>query len=349
MPRLPMETISAIVDILTSSKAGAQPVSLDDASDYPRAPPKPGFCGIRGLSCTSRKMREVALAAWFRVFYIREPEDWELAVEMNTCAYVYEVRVLATALNTQYWFPNTILARFPRLHTAFIDAHNDAIPTSAYENDPDFSDLLAAFPDANHVSILPRLVWPDTLRRVWVTNTHMGNCIVYQLSKMCPHLEEICISRCTVFSKSVAGKKRTCAFWDGHLKLHEDYFLIKEGINSPWDILLKRPLPKLRKLELGTYNIPGTPFMTHWTKHKELSYELNQNNAYGTVWNEFCSTCVCEFGPGELATGFVISQALAANMPLLEEISWPLFCSAGRMAPLKWTPDNALRLPKCQN
>ncbi|KAG8731765.1 hypothetical protein FRC12_019581, partial [Ceratobasidium sp. 428] len=38
--------------------------------------------------------------------------------------------------------------------------------------------------------------------------------------------------------------------------------------------------------------------------------------------------------------------ALAVKMPLLEEVQWPLFCSAGRTTPIKWTADNVLHVPK---
>ncbi|KAG9096963.1 hypothetical protein FRC06_008157, partial [Ceratobasidium sp. 370] len=344
--RLPMDVICTIVDILTSPNTGVRPVALDDTSDHPRASPKPGFEGLRGLSCVSHKIRETVLAMWFRTLYIRTPEDWEAVIRMNICVCVLEVRVLAAALDMRRRFPNTVLARFPRLHTVFIDAHNDFIHVSVLQNNPRLSGFLAAHPGKSGFSQLSRLVWPDTLRRVWITNTHFGNLIVPQMLKMCPDLEELCISRCTVFSKNVTGPRRLCTFWDSDMKQHEDYFLVKEGGTSPWEQLLRVPLLKLRKLELGTYNIPGVPFMTHCTKHKDIILTLNSTGAYDTAWNEFCPKCVREFGPGELMTGAIISQALAIKMPCLEEISWPLFCSAGRVMSAVWTPDNVFRLPK---
>ncbi|KAG8698445.1 hypothetical protein FRC08_005914 [Ceratobasidium sp. 394] len=343
--QLPVDLIYTVADILTSPSAGARPVTLDDTSDHPRVSPKPNFDLVRGMSCACRKMREIVFIMWFRTLYVREPEDWDAVVRMNICVYVLEVRVLANALDMRRKFPNTILARFPLLHTVFIDAHNDFIHVSVLQNNPRLSGFLAAHPGKSGFSQLPRLVWPDTLRRIWITNTHFGNIIVPQVIKMCPDLEELCISRCTVFSKNVAGPKRLCAFWDGDMKQHEDYFLVK-GANSPWDQLLKTPLSKLRKLELGTYNIPGVPFITHCTKHKEIILTLNPTGAYDTAWNEFCPKCVREFGPGELMAGAIISQALAIKMPCLEEIAWPLFCSAGRVTSVVWTPDNVFRLPK---
>ncbi|KAG8742431.1 hypothetical protein FRC10_001445 [Ceratobasidium sp. 414] len=343
--QLPMDVIHTIVDILTSPNIGAHPVTLDDTSDYPRVFPKPDFGGVRGLSCVSGKIREIVLLMWFRTLYLRVPEDWEEVVRMNICVCVLEVRVLAVALDLRLKFPNTVLARFPRLHTAFIDAHNDYVPASLLKTIPRLSGFLAAHPDKNSFSQLPRLVWPDTLRRVWITNTHFGNLIVPQMTRMCPDLEELCISRCTMFSKNAAGPNRLCAFWDGDMQQHEDYYFIK-GANSLWGQLLNAPLSKLRKLELGTYNIPGVPSVTHCTKHKEITLTLNSTGASGTAWDEFCLKCVREFGPGELMTGAIISQALAIKMPCLEEVSWPLFCSAGRVTSVVWTPDNVFRLPK---
>ncbi|KAG8736282.1 hypothetical protein FRC12_017701, partial [Ceratobasidium sp. 428] len=83
-----MEVISMIVDILASPQTGAQPLTLDDASHYPSTLPKPRFDGLRGLSYANRMTREIVSSAWFRTLYVRQPEDWEIAISMKICACV---------------------------------------------------------------------------------------------------------------------------------------------------------------------------------------------------------------------------------------------------------------------
>ncbi|KAG8696039.1 hypothetical protein FRC08_007403 [Ceratobasidium sp. 394] len=223
-----MEVLCAVVDILASPKSGA-PVPLDRNSKLPMALLKPHFKNLRALSCVSRKMRLTVLAAWYRTLYIRNPEDWDLAVRMQICGYVLEVRVLAVALDMKRPFSTTILARFPRLHTVFIDAHNDIVPRRLAKDDPTLK-LLVAHPSRKYFSMLPRLIWPDTLRRLWITNTHFDTQLIPNISSMCPNLEDLWISRCTIFSRNVSGPERLCNFWDGDVTRHEQYFFLEPRV-----------------------------------------------------------------------------------------------------------------------
>ncbi|KAG9074026.1 hypothetical protein FS749_014457 [Ceratobasidium sp. UAMH 11750] len=340
-----MEVLCAVVDILASPKSGAL-VPLDRSSHFPMALLKPPFRNLRALSCVSRKMRLTVLAAWYRTLYIRDPEDWDLAVRMQICGHVLEVRVLAAALDMKRPFSTTILARFPRLHTVFIDAHNDIVPRSLVKDDPTFRKLLAAHPSRKYFSMLPRLIWPDTLRRLWITNTHFDTQLIPNISSMCPNLEDLWISRCTIFSRNVSGPERLCNFWDGDVTRHEQYFFLEPRTKASWEQIMEHPMPNLRKLHLGSYNIPGSPLIPHLVIHKRIAPNLNLPNAHDTIWRDVCPLCTHEHGLRELKIGATMCRGFLKSMPHLEEVSWPLFCSIHKVWPAVWTPDNVLRLPK---
>lgn len=119
--------------------------------------------------------------------------------------------------------------RFPNLHTAFLDAHNDFVvtPPSSAENE-------SSRPIGRYRLVVPCL--PSSLRRLWITNAHGPDIAVIQtLIAYCPNLTELSISRCTMFSPRFrpcnSSQGVGCKFWDKFPDDHDSYFA-GEGIED---------------------------------------------------------------------------------------------------------------------
>jgi hypothetical protein len=119
---------------------------------------------------------------------------------------------------------------FPRLHTAFIDSHNDFVLHTSRGPTTNFQ------PIGHYRLVIPQL--PSTLRRLWITNAHGPDVRVIQsVCVQCPELEELWIERCTLFSPrllqennatnlgdNIEGNNRTCHFWNSFPDDHDAYF-----------------------------------------------------------------------------------------------------------------------------
>ncbi|QRV73240.1 hypothetical protein RhiJN_01254 [Ceratobasidium sp. AG-Ba] len=85
--RLPIEVSRRLANILASPKVG-ELETLDGIPSSPIAPAKPCFDDLRGLSCGNREIRTAVMKAWFRIMYIREAKDWDIAVGMQICEHL---------------------------------------------------------------------------------------------------------------------------------------------------------------------------------------------------------------------------------------------------------------------
>ena len=117
--------------------------------------------------------------------------------------------------------------RFPNLHTAIIDAHNDfVLHARNLANDPQSI--------GHYRLVAPQL--PSTLRQLWITNAHGPDVRVIQNAcAQCPELEDLWIERCTLFSPRLLPSPEDgihtndhedseCHFWSNFPNDHDAYF-----------------------------------------------------------------------------------------------------------------------------
>ncbi|KAG8688627.1 hypothetical protein FRC08_011340, partial [Ceratobasidium sp. 394] len=173
-----------------------------------------------------------------------------MADEFGICGYVREIRALSASLTENT--PRTVFLSFPNLHTAFIDAHNDFTPTEQASSHNRPTPLGRYHLIASHL--------PSSLRRLWIVNAHGPDAAVIQtLSIHCPHLEELLISRCTIFSprmreQAEGGRFGACKHWELFPEEHDSYFST-EGVPEYAESLGRElmPLTNLKKLHMGLY------------------------------------------------------------------------------------------------
>ncbi|QRV88144.1 F-box-like domain protein [Ceratobasidium sp. AG-Ba] len=207
-PRLPAELVWEILDILASHDPKSTNTSSND-EDILGQPAKPNFEDFRALSCANRRMRSITLASWFRTLYIRKVEDWDLLPQSVTCGYVRELRILEDA--TRIHRSEQFLAIFSRIHTVVIDVHGNF-----GFHDPANNLVKRGF-------LAPCFIWPKTLRRLCILNLHPDRELIHHISSLYPFLEELEITRCTMFNKVTSKSGKLCGYWDRNLAGHRDY------------------------------------------------------------------------------------------------------------------------------
>ncbi|KAG8785117.1 hypothetical protein FRC12_017962 [Ceratobasidium sp. 428] len=322
--RLPVEILLHIISLAAETTDGdaCVPEALDQFSTFPRAMAKPNFTLLSGISGSCRMYHVAVQRSWYRTLYIRGSDDWKMVAELRIARYVRELRVLSPALGTDT--PSNVFMQFTALHTAFIDAHNDF----EANHDP----MMAASsndgaPIGQYRLVAPRL--PPSLRRLWVTNAHGPDIsIIQMLRSFCPQLQELSISRCTLFSPrlrlSDAGDE-LCAFWARFPNDHDSYFAC-EGIYQ-YAISLSRelkPLQHLRSLHMGLYLTPHEAISTHVREHPRAKDEE------GSPWCLPCDTYLQRFRQPTRDAEAVANAILFHELPQLQRISWASFFTANK-------------------
>lgn len=173
-----------------------------------------------------------------------------------------EIRVLAPALIKSV--SSDVFMNFPRLHTAFIDSHEDFVLHIPRPNN-DFMSI------GHYRLVAPQL--PRTLRRLWITNAHGPDIRVIQsLCIQCPLLEELWIERCTLFSPrpmqtrgnngivssegTGGNSNNTCHFWSNFPNDHDAYFAAI-GVEE-------------YAVRSKTYDGPSTPIISYCADSRQL-------------------------------------------------------------------------------
>ncbi|KAG8706792.1 hypothetical protein FRC09_002224, partial [Ceratobasidium sp. 395] len=265
--RLPVEVLLYIISLGCEATDGDACTleALDQLSTFPRAMAKPSFTFLSGISGSCRMYHTAVQKSWYRTLYIRKNDDWKMVEELGIAEYVRELRVPSSALGRDT--PLNVFMQFTSLHTAFIDAHND------FEAN---QDLIVAVsrnsgaPIGQYRLVAARL--PPSLRRLWVTNAHGPDIsIIQMLRSFCPQLQELSISRCTLFSPRLQlsnTKDELCAFWERFPNDHDSYFAC-EGIDQYATSLSRelKPLHHLRSLHMGLYLTPHDAISTHVREH----------------------------------------------------------------------------------
>ncbi|QRW02290.1 hypothetical protein RhiLY_01288 [Ceratobasidium sp. AG-Ba] len=220
---------------------------LDSTSDFPRAQRKQDFAGLKHLSSACRWLHELVRQHWFTILYIRVQEDWVTAKSFDVCQYVRSVTVLSVSLFASSNSltvsreirvcsgaltgdtPSTAFLDYLNLHTAFVDVHHDFVPNNQAPSSHFRSTTLGRY------QILTSNM-PRSLRRLWVVNAHGPDAsLIRGLCRSCPELEELSISRCTLFSPRLRNHPKqpgvdTCRYWE--LFPGDDSYFGADGIEE---------------------------------------------------------------------------------------------------------------------
>ncbi|CAE6422395.1 unnamed protein product [Rhizoctonia solani] len=331
MRALPVEIIALIVDEAATPITCGALIPLDATSFQPLVAAKPSFEAIRGLSRTNHWIRYRVLSRWFTTMVIREENDWDMAVKLDICTHVLELRVLSKALAESV--ADDVFMRFQNLHTAIIDAHNDFVP---HERNPANSSQSVGY----YRMVAPQL--PSTLRRLWLTNAHGPDVRVIQNAcAQCPQLEDLWIERCTLFSPrllldqggnsqvtSIEGydKCNRCDFWRIFPDDHDAYFA-SVGVRDYASSLAAelRPLKHLKRLHMGLYLTPTEAIAGYRAQHSNTNTCI-----HGSSWTLVCQLCTDEFGSATREAEESATTVLGYHVPNLEEISWSSFHSINK-------------------
>ncbi|KAG8785116.1 hypothetical protein FRC12_017961 [Ceratobasidium sp. 428] len=331
--RLPPELLLYIIATSSATSATADPEPLDGSSSYPRVRPKPEFASLSGLNGSCRMYHEAVQKAWYYVLVIREKNDWKIVEELKIASYVREIRVLSPALGR--WVPHDVFMSFTQLHTAYIDAHNDF---ELNESQPVTATSLPVDTEASPIGryriLAPCL--PSSLRRLYVTNAHGPDISIIQtLRSCCPQLQDLSISRCSLFSprlRSSDTKNMTCTFWNRFPSDHDSYFA-NEGIEDYAASLARelKQLDNLLSLHMGLYLTPHEAISTHIRDHHHLKHEGD------SFWDSPCVICSDQFRGQTCNAEMAANNVLFGQLPHLENISWASFFTTSRLDPVCYT------------
>ncbi|EUC66257.1 hypothetical protein RSOL_473540, partial [Rhizoctonia solani AG-3 Rhs1AP] len=304
---LPVEIIVYIIDEAVAPAAHSPPIPLNHTSFQPLVTPKSSFETIRGLSSTNHWIGARVLARWFRIMVVRDVRDWDIVMKMQISIHVMELRVFSQALAEPV--ATDVFMRFPNLHTALIDAHNDFVLHTQTPSDGSQS-------IGHYRLVAPQL--PSTLRRLWITNAHGPDVRVIQNACVqCPQLEDLWIERCTLFSPRLLPDLET-----GVQPVHMD--------DPPTDDTKQhslaaelRPLRHLKRLHMGLYLTPTEALAAHRIHHSNM-------NIHGPLWEPDCQSCFEEFGSDTREAEESAATVLGYEVPSLEEMSWSSFHSINK-------------------
>ncbi|KAG8719263.1 hypothetical protein FRC08_003272 [Ceratobasidium sp. 394] len=204
--------------------------------------------------------------------------------------------------------------RFPRLHTAFIDSHNDFVLNTPQDN----ADIPQ--PIGYYRLVAPR--FPATLQRIWLTNVHGPDARVIQsICQQCPRLKELWIERCTLFGPRMTGvaeddEAHGCSFW-GHFPNDHDAYFAAVGVDDYARSLASElvPLAELEQLHMGLYLTPFEALEAHQIHHQE-------GRIHGPIWGPTCQTCTDEFEGVTREAEQRATEALGHSLPGLKLVSW---------------------------
>ncbi|KAF8595424.1 hypothetical protein BDV93DRAFT_564400 [Ceratobasidium sp. AG-I] len=326
--RVPTELIFYIIEMAANAVTIMQP--LDSHSAYPAMPTKPDFSALSGLSGSCRMYHTAVQKAWYNTLYIRTPEDWEMVDRLGVSIYVREIRVIAAALGENQ--RHDAFMKFPNLHTAFLDAHNDFVVTP-----PVSTENGSSRPIGRYHLVAPCL--PSSLRRLYVANAHGPDiAIIQMLVTYCPNLTELSISRCTMFSPRFRpngkGHGVGCKFWDRFPDDHDSYFA-GEGIEDYASSLSHelKLLSDLKVLHMGLYLTPHEAISEHLHQHSK------PEEAASSQWCSPCEACVNQFKPRTQVAETAASNMLFNAMPSLRLVSWASFFTNDRLGAVEYTND----------
>ncbi|KAL5636436.1 hypothetical protein ACGC1H_000413 [Rhizoctonia solani] len=220
--------------------------------------------------------------------------------------------------------------RFPNLHTALIDAHNDFV---LHTRNPS----IVSQSIGHYRLVAPQL--PSTLRRLWITNAHGPDVRVIQNACVqCPQLEDLWIDRCTLFSPRLLPDLETgvqpvhmgdhedlgCHFWSNFPNDHDAYFASIGVADYAHSLAAElRPLRHLKRLHMGLYLTPTEALTAHRTHHSNMGI-------HETLWEPVCQLCSEQFGSDTREAEESATTVLGYEVPSLEEISWSSFHSVNK-------------------
>ncbi|CAE6493981.1 unnamed protein product [Rhizoctonia solani] len=325
---LPVEIIVYIIDEAVAPAAHSSPIPLNHTSFQPLVTPKSSFETIRGLSSTNHWIRARVLARWFRIMVVRDARDWDIVMKMQISIHVMELRVFSQALAEPV--ATDVFMRFPNLHTALIDAHNDFVLHTQTPSDGSQS-------IGHYRLVAPQL--PSTLRRLWITNAHGPDVrLIQNACVQCPQLEDLWIERCTLFSPRLLPDLETgvqpvhmddredlgCHFWNSFPNDHDAYFASIGVADYAHSLAAElRPLKHLKRLHMGLYLTPTEALAAHRIHHSNM-------NIHGPLWEPDCQSCFEEFGSDTREAEESAATVLGYEVPSLEEMSWSSFHSINK-------------------
>ncbi|KAF8602664.1 hypothetical protein BDV93DRAFT_557424 [Ceratobasidium sp. AG-I] len=334
---LPTEILLLIIELASAPKHAGTLKPLDATSEFPCVSSKADFEALRGLSCSCSRFYRAVQKHWFRTLYVREVADWGIAIQLGICAYVQEIRAVSASLTKST--PQNILSNFQNLHTAFIDAHNDFV----------LNEIPAGLVVRNNGGQPQRGYYhrvvsslPLSLRRLWIVNVHGPDAaVIHTLRAHCPQLEELSISRCTLFSPRLRNTKHEdpgneCKFWSLFPDGHDSYFAA-EGVESYAKSLSQEleSLSKLKKIHMGVYLTPHEAIEHHKQSHVPVESD---------PWSTCCTKCRSTYGGETTAAETIAKDIIFRKISSLEEVSWASFFTDNRMgAALYVNPDT----PSC--
>ncbi|KAG9083727.1 hypothetical protein FS749_005778 [Ceratobasidium sp. UAMH 11750] len=329
--RLPPEILLHLINIASSlSDNTTLNLPLDQSSAYPRAGAKPNFATLKGLGGSCHMYHEAVQREWYRILYIHQQDDWKMVEALGIARHVRELRVLSSALATGV--RGDVFLQFSGLHTAFIDAHNDFEVNS----DPASAGLpsnSAALPGQCRL-VAPYL--PSSLRRLWVTNVHGPDIFIIEtLISCCPQLQELSISRCTLFSPRLRpsnAKDAQCTFWARFPADHNSYFASEE-IEDYATVLSEvlRQLRQLRSLHMGLYLTPHEAISVHLREHHKPKDEND------SPWDLPCETCVQRYSQQTRHAEAAANAIIFHGLPQLQHMSWASFFTANRQDAISYS------------
>lgn len=190
-----------------------------DATNGSLCSQKSSWSDVSGFMAASVLLHNIAMARWMRVLTIRSSEDWEKVLKQpHLVRYVSWFVSLMPAHSTRSsdlseltcldcvigsGIGQSILTRFPNLHTVSINAHSDV-----YRNQSGRFSYRDVFNSL-----------PASLLRLEVTCAHGPDLkVIETVRRYCPNIETLRLGRCTMFNRTPA-----CEFWSGFPFDHDAY------------------------------------------------------------------------------------------------------------------------------
>ncbi|KAF8595427.1 hypothetical protein BDV93DRAFT_515018 [Ceratobasidium sp. AG-I] len=293
---LPTEIVLLIIELASAPKYAGALKPLDATSEFPCVSSKADFEALQGLSCSCSQFYRAVQKHWFRALYVREVADWGIAIQLGICAYVQTFTLLSST-------PNEIPA-------GLVVRNNGGQPQRGYYH--------------RVVSSLPL-----SLRRLWIVNVHGPDAaVIHTLRAHCPQLEELSISRCTLFSPRLRNTKHEdpgneCKFWALFPDGHDSYFAA-EGVESYAKSLSQElePLSKLKKIHMGVYLTP----------HEAIKHDRQSHVPVGSnPWSACCTEYRLTYEGETTAAETIAKDIIFRKFLSLEEVSWASFFTDNRI------------------
>ncbi|CAE6405539.1 unnamed protein product [Rhizoctonia solani] len=287
--RLPDEILSQIAIYALEQAFCGLDVATPTASSR-----KPAFIRIEGMTRSSRRLRAIALSEWFRLFLVRNVDDWAWAGRLKGMhSWVRHIICPPHALEAPA--PSNVLATFPNLRSARLSLSCDyqfnpfPLSTNIYPSAPAELEVTPGFAYRQPVT-----AFPPTMTSLSVQSTHSSETPLLQnLGLQCPDLRALRLNKCTMFDCCTStGLTRSqelgnpnsaesggayygqiadgseCPFW-GAFPFDHDIYFGSEGVEAYADELAAElsPLQKLEEISLGVYLTPHSSLAEHRLAH----------------------------------------------------------------------------------